>query len=134
MSHPGDVNLELANAPTSSCYAILMMLMIVPCTVICLTCFVSAQVNKLQHALPVQQRYKTTANHRKYHSSLDGHSLRTLRPETNKRGRPNTPRHPSSAGSSQKDLNAPIPKELASHLLRGECYVDKIRKRSPKWR
>ena len=29
-------------------------------------------VNKLQHAVPVQQRYKTTADHKKYHT-LDGH-------------------------------------------------------------
>ena len=36
----------------------------------------------------------------------------TLRPETSKRGRPKTPCHPNSAGSSQKDLNTPIPKEL----------------------
>ena len=35
--------------------------------------FVSAQVNKLQHAVPVQQRYKTTADCGKYHSPLDGH-------------------------------------------------------------
>ena len=39
-------------------------------------------------------------------------SIRTLRPKTSKRGRPNAPHHPSSAGSSQKDLDAPIPKEL----------------------
>ena len=56
LSHPADVNLKLTNAPTSPCYAILMMLMIIPWTVDCLTCFVSAQVNKLQHAVPVQQR------------------------------------------------------------------------------
>ena len=73
MSHPGDVNLKLANAPTSPCYGILMMLMIIPCTVNCLTCFVSAQVSQLQHAVPVQQRYKTTADHGKYHTPLDGH-------------------------------------------------------------
>ena len=73
MSYPGNVNLELANAPTSLCYAILMLLMIVPCIVNCLTCFVSAQVNKLQHAVPVQQRYKTTADHGESHSPLDGH-------------------------------------------------------------
>ena len=35
--------------------------------------FVSAQVNKLQHAVPVQQRYKTTAGLEKYHSPLNGH-------------------------------------------------------------
>ena len=73
LSHPGNVNLKLANAPTSPCYNILMMLMIIPCTVNCLTCFVSAQVNKLQHAVPVQQRYKTTAEHGKYHTPLYGH-------------------------------------------------------------
>ena len=111
LSHRGHVNLKLTNVPTSPCYAILMMLMIIPCTVNCLTCFVSAQVNQLQHAVPVQQRYKTIADHGKYHTPLDT-AIRTLRIETSKRGRPNTPRHPSSAGSSQKDLDAPIPKEL----------------------
>jgi len=34
---------------------ILMLLMIVLCIINCLTRFVSAQVKKLQHALPVQQ-------------------------------------------------------------------------------
>ena len=57
LSHPGNGNLELANFPTSPCYAILM-LMIAPCTINCLTCFISAQVNKLQHAMPVQQGYR----------------------------------------------------------------------------
>ena len=36
---------------------ILMLLMIAPCIIDCLTRFVSAQVNKLQHAVPVQQGY-----------------------------------------------------------------------------
>ena len=59
-------NLELANAPTSPCYAILMLLMIAPYIINCLTHFVSAQVNKLQHAVPVQARiYKTTGDYRK---------------------------------------------------------------------
>jgi len=75
-------------------------------------------VNQLQHAMPVQQRYKTTANHGKYHTPLDT-AIRTLRIETSKKGRPNTPRHPSSAGSSQKDLNTPIPKELGLPSLEG---------------
>ena len=39
-------------------------------------------------------------------------SIRTLRLETSNRGRPNAPHHPSSAGSSQRDLDAPTPKEL----------------------
>ena len=38
--------------------------------------------------------------------------IRTLRHEINKKGRPNALRHPSSAGSSQKDFDAPFPKEL----------------------
>ena len=36
---------------------ILMLLMIAPCIIYCLTHFVSARVNKLQHAVPVQQGY-----------------------------------------------------------------------------
>ena len=46
-------------------------------------------------------------------------AIRTLRPETSKRGRPNAPHHPSSAASSQKDLDAPIPKELGLPSLEG---------------
>ena len=46
-------------------------------------------------------------------------AIRTLRFETSKRGRPNAPRHPSSAGSSQRYLNAPIPKELGLLSLEG---------------
>ena len=36
---------------------ILMLLMIAACIIDCLTHFVSALINKLQHAVPVQQRY-----------------------------------------------------------------------------
>ena len=74
--------------------------------------------HQLQHAVPVQQRYKTTDDHGKYHTPLDT-AIRTLRIETSKRGRPNTPHRPSSAGSSQKDLDAPIPKELGLPSLEG---------------
>ena len=53
---------------------ILMLLMIDPCIINCLTHFVSAQVNKLQHAVSVQQEYmKLHLTHGKYHSPLDGH-------------------------------------------------------------
>ena len=48
-------------------------------------------------------------------------AVRTLRLETSKRGRPNAPRCPRSAGNSQKDIYAPVPKELGLHLLRGKC-------------
>ena len=37
--------------------AISVLLTIAPCIINCLTHFVSAQVNKLQHAVPVQQGY-----------------------------------------------------------------------------
>ena len=51
-----------------------MLLMITPYIINCLTHFVSAQVNKLQHAMPIQQGYMLNiANHRKDHSPLDGH-------------------------------------------------------------
>lgn len=52
------------------------------------------------------------------HPEMDT-AIRTLRLGTSKRGRPNTPRRPSSAGSSQKDLDAPIPKELGLPSLEG---------------
>ena len=46
-------------------------------------------------------------------------AIRTLRPETSKKWRPSAPRHPSSVGSSQRDLNTPIPKELGLPSLKG---------------
>ena len=56
-------------------------------------------------------------------------AIRTLRPETSKRGRPNTPHHPNSAGSSQKDLDAPIPKELGLPSLKGGMLGSKNREK-----
>ena len=44
-------------------------------------------------------------------------AIRTLRLETSKR--PNAPWHPNSAGSSQRELDAPIPKELGLPSLEG---------------
>ena len=46
-------------------------------------------------------------------------AVRTLRPETSKKGRPNAPRHLSSAASSQKDLDDPIPKDLRLPSVEG---------------
>ena len=46
-------------------------------------------------------------------------AIRTWRLKTSKRGRPNAPLHPSSAGSSQKDFYALIPKELGLPSLEG---------------
>ena len=56
-------------------------------------------------------------------------AIRTLRPETSKSGRPNAPRCPSSAGSSQTDLNAPILKELDLPSLEGGMLGNFNRKR-----
>jgi len=47
-------------------------------------------------------------------------TIRTLKLETSKRGRPNAPHHPSSAGSSQKDLDVPISNELGFPSLKRE--------------
>ena len=60
-------------------------------------------------------------------------AIRTLRPETSKRGRPKAPQHPSSAGSSQRDLNDPTPKELGLPSLKGGMLSNYNRKRSPNW-
>ena len=46
-------------------------------------------------------------------------TVRILRLDISNRGKPNAPRHPSSAGSSQRDLNAPVPKELGLLSLEG---------------
>ena len=46
-------------------------------------------------------------------------TIRTLRLETSKRGRPNALHHPSSAGSNQGDLDDPIPKESGLPSLEG---------------
>ena len=99
----------------------LMLLMINPCIINCLTRFVSSQVNKLQHPVPVQQGYI------KLHLSMENithpwmdTSIRTLRLQNSKRERPNAPLPPSSAGSSQRDLDTPTPKELGLPSLEGE--------------
>ena len=47
-------------------------------------------------------------------------AIRTLKLEISKRGRPKAPCHPSSAGSSQRDLDTPIPKESGLPSPEGE--------------
>ena len=113
---------------------ILMLLMIAPCIINRLTRFVSAQVNKLQHAVPVQKEYiklqPTTEN--VTCPQMDT-AIRTLKFETSKRGEPNAPRHPNSAGISQKDLYNPIPKELGLSSLEQGMLGSQNRKKSPEW-
>ena len=97
-----------------------MLLMIAPCIINCLTHFVSAKDNKLQHAVPVQQGYiklQLTTENITY-PQMDT-TKRTLKFETSKRGKPNVPCLPNSAGISQKDLDTLIPKELGLPSLEG---------------
>ena len=54
------------------------------------------------------------------HPEMDT-AVRTLRLETSKRWKPNIPLHLSSAGSSQRDVDAPIPKEAAYYLFSKDC-------------
>ena len=95
---------------------ILMLLMIVPCTNSCLARFCSAHVNKLQHAVPVEQGYiklpPTMENitHPQVHTTI-----RTLRLESSKAGRPNA--LPVQPGSSQRELDTHIHKELVLPFL-----------------
>ena len=54
--------------PLLVCVITMLMLLVMPPGITNrLTHLVSAQVNKLQHAVPFQQRYKTRADHEKYH-------------------------------------------------------------------
>ena len=114
-------NLELANAPINPCYHHIDA---------AFDCSMYYQLSNPFCYCPDQQAttcrassariYKTAADHGKYHSPLDGlTTIRTLRLETSKWGRPNDPYCPSSARISQRDLNAPIPKELGLPSLEG---------------
>ena len=126
-------NLELANAPTSPCYHHIDAAYDCSMYYQLSNPFCLCQVNKLQHAVPVQQGYiklhLTMVNIT--HPQMET-AIRTLRLETSKKGRLNAPHHPSSAGSSQRQLDAHIPKELGLPSLEGECQGVKIGKRSPK--
>ena len=59
-------------------------------------------------------------------------AIRTWRLKTSKRGRPNAPLHPSSAGSSQKDFYALIPKELGLPSLEGGMLGSLNREKEPR--
>ena len=106
-------NLELANAPTNPCHHH---------SDAAYGCSVYYQLSrpfclcwgqKLQHAVPVQQRYiKLQLTPETITHPQKDTRIRTLRLETSKSGKPSAPHHHSSAGSSQGDLNGPIPKEL----------------------
>ena len=65
---------------------------------------------------------------------LMGTAIRTLRPEATKRGKPKPFAIPVQQEVARKTLTTLFPKNWASHLLRGECQVVRIGKRSPEWR
>ena len=97
---------------------ILMLLMIALCIINCLTRFVSAQVNKLQHAVSVQQWYiklqPTTEN---ITHSCTVTTRRTLRPETARGGGPVPLPIPFQQEIARKTSMPLFSKNLASHLL-----------------
>ena len=123
-------NLELANAPTNPCHHHIDAIY---------DCSMYYQLSNPFCLCPGQQAvtcsasstriYKTTADHGKYHSSQMDTAIRTLRLETSKRGRPNAPWHPNSAGSSQRELDVPIPKELGLPSLEGAMLGSQNRKK-----
>ena len=111
---------------------ILLLLMVAPCIINCLTYFVSAQVNKLQYAVPVPQGYiklrPTIENITQAQMDITKGLLRL------------------ASGGGSIPLTIPVQQEVAretsmslflknwaSHLLRGECQVARIGKRNPKW-
>ena len=113
---------------------ILMLLIIAPCIVNCLIHFVSAQVNKLQQAVPVQQGcIKPQPTMENITHPQINISVRTLRLETSKKSRPNAPRHPVQLEEARETSMPLFSKNWASHLLRGECQAVSIEKRSPEW-
>ena len=59
-------------------------------------------------------------------------TIRTLRLETSKKQRPNTPRCPTSAGSSQRDPSTPFPKELGFPSLKAGMISSYNRKKESK--
>ena len=62
-------------------------------------------------------------------------AIRILRLQTSKRGRSSAPRYPNLAGSSQRELDVYIPKEMGLLSLEVGILVriGRIGKRSPKW-
>ena len=112
---------------------ITIMMLLPPCIINCLTRFFSSQVNKLQHAVPVQQRYiKLYPIMENITHPQMGTTIRSLRLETSKRGRPDDPHCPSSIRTSQRGLNVLIAKELGLLSLKGGMLGSQNRKKDTK--
>ena len=113
---------------------ILMLLIMVPCIINCLTHFVSVQVNKLQYAVPVQQEHiKLQPTRENITHPLMDTAIRALRPETSKRGGPMPLTIPVQQEVARETSMSLFPKNWASYLLKGECQVVRIGKRSLEW-
>ena len=129
-------NLELANAPANPCYHHTDALY--DCSISCLTHFVSAQVNKLQHAVPVKQGYiklhLTMEKNTQPQSDQDyqDSAIRTLKLQTSKRGRPNAPHCLSSAEVARETSTPLFPNNWASYLLAGGMLGSQNRKKESK--
>ena len=104
---------------------ILMLLMIAPCIINCLIHFVCPGQQATTTNASSTRIYKTTPDH----SPQMDTAIRTLRIETSKRGKHNAPCHPSSAGSSQRDLDSPTSKELGLLSLDGGMLGSQNRKK-----
>ena len=98
-----------------------MLLMIVPCIINCLTHFVSAQVNKLQHAVLVQQRFIKLQPTRKYHSALDGLHYKDSEARLARGGGPVLLPIPAQEEVTREISTILFPKNWASLLLKVEC-------------
>ena len=97
-----------------------LLLMIAPCVINCRTCFVSAQVNKLQYAVPVQQEHiKLQPTRENTAHSLTDTAIRTLR--LARGGGPIPLAVPVQQEVARKTSMPLLLKNWASHLLRGEC-------------
>ena len=72
---PGERDVELTNVPITSCYHhILILFMIVLCIINCLTHFFLSPGQQATKCSASSTRiYKTTPDHRKYHSPLDSY-------------------------------------------------------------
>jgi len=65
--------MKLANAPTSPCYAILMLVVIVPCIIYCLTWLSLTRSTSYNMQCQFNKDIKLEPAKGKYHSPLDGH-------------------------------------------------------------
>ena len=126
-------NLKFPNAPTNPCYHH---------TDAAYDCSIYYQLSNPFCLCPGQEAttcsasltriYKTTVDHRKYHSPLDGHHYKDSRLETSKMGRPNAPSPSQFSRKQPEKLRCPYSPRIGPPISWGG-RLGRIRKRSPKW-